>query len=60
MKVYGFEVGLWEKHMILVLAKSKKEACEIISKHWGTTVDKRSITDVYNSPQVVSDTIIEV
>ncbi len=59
MKVYEFEVGIWDRQVICVLANNENEACEIISKYRGRETSNGFITNVYDSPQVVSVITIE-
>ena len=54
MNVYKFEIGMYNRQCICVLANNENEACEIISKYRNTKTDKKFITKIYNSPQIVS------
>ncbi len=54
MNVYKFEIGMYDRQCICILANNKEEACKIVSKYRNIETDEKFITKVYDSPQVVS------
>lgn len=54
MKVYKFEIGIYDRKIICVLAHSVEEACKLVAERYECWADARYISNIYDSPQIVS------
>lgn len=54
MNVYEFQVGIWDRKRIYVLANNLEEALILASKYHKNPVTKLDYCNMYNKPQVIA------